>query len=191
MNAMVGNKNALVGVFMAFLPALALCGCVTVEETPRSHWNTAAPTPPAVSPEPSDLSAMTDPTVNHLHDLGGSLLLYYMMHRQLPERLDEVESIAGRPAGIDPATRKPFLYWSDPPKVEGQPGWLVVCQAAATKGASRWALFINNDQSANGALVTGVRLVSDAMLAPVLAPAPEEVPPPTTAPAQTPPPPPR
>jgi hypothetical protein len=123
-----GNRIALAARLTAMAALAALpAGCIFVPVTPA----------PKTAPD----SAL-DPCASRLHDIAGTLLLYYMAHERLPSDLSAIKQAGGEacPPLQCPVSGKPYLY--DPMGVEvpGLPGWLVLYDATACHDGKIWAL---------------------------------------------------
>jgi len=109
----------------------------------------------------------TDPTATRLHDLAGKILMHRLMHHRLPATLEEFagpsDIVAGTGEGIDPATRRLFIYTPDSPINRKLPGRVILHQPLSQGARGRWALLIN-DLASDGQVITYVQRVPDGEL---------------------------
>lgn len=141
------------------LVAMLLCGgCIT--ESPDTYPRLT------VGSEEN-----TDPTVLHLHDVAGRLLLFISTHGGFPKELAQVDGdlgtkgIAGfRPANIDPATGKPFVYAPLAQQSPELPGRLIIYQSVPTLSGERWGLLVGGT-GPRGRMVVYVQRVSERTVA--------------------------
>jgi hypothetical protein len=141
--------------------ALLLAGC-----QPAAR----APSPTAPSPAPAPASATitsTDPCATRLHDLSGPLLLYYAMHRGLPEHLHDLSAMPGFEHLTDltcPVSGLPYLYNPDgmiPPIPQGR---VILADAAPSHAGMRWVIAVI-EPADGGPLIARVVAVAEAAFA--------------------------
>ncbi len=128
--------------------ALSLSLCVTGCATSQSGSANADGRSPRGEP-----SIAIDSVADRLHDISGSILLFYNAYHRLPESLNELCLVTGlSPRQVnDPATDKPFTYR---PQGLGQfPGGGVIVLAAAPQGTendagNRWCVVIDTTTQA-------------------------------------------
>ncbi len=137
---------------------VTLAGCSSGGANKKASGAPAQPPPTAQVPLPAN--ANTDPTAMYLHELAGSLLLYYAHRGELPASLSSIEGVG--PEATDPASGKPFVYNPGGPPVKGYVGRLTVCQSATTHRGGRWALLV--DSRAAGRLITYIEFVPESAL---------------------------
>jgi len=113
----------------ACLTALALlsAGCTFVPVKPV----------PKAAPDPA-----LDPCASRLHDLAGSLLLYYAAHNDLPPDLAGVKQASGEacPPLECPVSGKPYVYNPMGIEIPGLPGLVVLHDATACHDGNKWGL---------------------------------------------------
>ena len=151
------------------LPKIAFL-CLSIAALGIGGCQTTPAVPDAIPPSAADsLAEANDPTAVHLHELAGRLLEFKALNQRLPDKLDDLGDIPGttpRPAGLDPATGKAFVYLPQGPKFKSLPGRLIVYQSTSTGRAGSWCLLIN-DQNSDGRIVTYVQRVPDEILNPL------------------------
>jgi len=168
------GRAAAVAILIAGL--LLPCGCAgpkksgtsSSSSSPSSSQTKVAATSPASAtggkPFTGDITT-TDPCANRLHDLAGSLLLYYAVKRKLPERAEELEQIGG-PAGagslVCPVSNQPYVYNPKGVLSPDTKSRLILYDAAPSHAGRRWAISIVEPKAASDALVAKVVLVPDA-----------------------------
>ena len=88
-----------------------------------------------------------DPCAERLHAACGPLLLYYAVHRRLPDKLDALRELSDAPAELAdvqftcPVSGRPYIYLPQGvPRGKGQPGLLVLFDAAPSHSGMRWAV---------------------------------------------------
>jgi hypothetical protein len=130
-------------------------GCVTETRPdtggppPSARKRPAAPKatpherpPPRTPGEPNEPA---DPCATRLHDLSGLLLMYYSINKHLPDRLDELASLADVDLEFNtncPASGQPYVY--DPAGL-GSPTsdrFLVLYDSVPAHGGLRWGVFV-------------------------------------------------
>ncbi len=96
-----------------------------------------------VKPEPkTTLDATLDPCAARLHDIAGSLLLYYAAHKSLPPDLSAVKQAGGKacPPLECPISGKPYIYNPMGVEIPGLPGRVVLHDATACHEGNKWGL---------------------------------------------------
>jgi hypothetical protein len=136
---------------------LATVGCVKVEDGGRGRPVTKVkdannatmdgkPAPDVVmvpaTPGPSAplFSEAIDPCAARLHDIEGLLLKYYIAHRRLPDRLEDVAPLAEPGQKIDftcPFSGRPYVYIPQQLIVGGQQQVLAFAPAPGRDGRYR------------------------------------------------------
>jgi hypothetical protein len=99
-----------------------------------------------VKPQPKTaLDPALDPCASRLHDIAGSLLLYYAAHESLPPDLSGVKQAGGAacPPLECPISGKPYLYSPMGLEISGLPGRVVLYDAAACHEGNKWGLVVN------------------------------------------------
>jgi hypothetical protein len=114
------------------------------------------PAPTPVDPGTPILAA--DPCANRLHDVGGALLLYYAINRQLPGQLDELARLPGFEHVTDftcPVSKRPFVY--NPVGILDleRNTRVIIYDPAPSHNGTRWAISVVEPRG-NEALVTKV-----------------------------------
>jgi hypothetical protein len=87
----------------------------------------------------------TDPCAARLQDISGQLLLYYAVNRKLPDKLDDLRSLADVDAETNytcPETGQPYVYAPQTLRASGLARLLVVYDAAPGKQGRRWCILI-------------------------------------------------
>ncbi len=117
----------------------------------------APSTPPA-----GDL--VMDRCADRLHDFCGQLLLFYAVHRQLPQRLDELNKDTTAPAlpPACPVSGKPYVYDPNGLQVADRPGRLILFDAEPCHGGMRWGVLVEEPPAGQLLIVRVVRLPESA-----------------------------
>ena len=171
MTQALAARRVTVAVLAAML--LATGGCAAAKKTTPAPGKSSTTRPAtakadAAAPFTGDVT-ITDPCANRLHDLAGSLLLYYAVHRRLPEQIAELDQIAGPAAPgalVCPVSGQPYIY--NPrgllsPDTKSQ---IVLYDPAPSHAGRRWAISIVEPAGDSDALVTKVVLLPDAIFRP-------------------------
>jgi len=96
-----------------------------------------------VKPEPKGTpDAALDPCASRLHDIAGTLLLYYAAHGDLPPDLSAVKKAGGEacPPLECPVSGKPYLYSPMGLDIPGLPGLVVLYDATGCHEGGKWGL---------------------------------------------------
>lgn len=104
-------------------------------------------TPANVPQRPS----ASDPCAERLHDISGHFLLYYSLKGRLPQKLEELRSIAGGDASLSftcPVSETPYIYDSSGPRIDDPPGFVVVYDSVAAHSGLRWAIIMEKPTGA-------------------------------------------
>jgi hypothetical protein len=99
-----------------------------------------------VKPQPkTTLDATLDPCASRLHDVAGSLLLYYAAHESLPPDLSTIKQAGGEacPPLQCPISGKPYMYSPMGLEIPGLPGRVVLYDATACHEGNKWGLVVN------------------------------------------------
>jgi hypothetical protein len=97
---------------------------------------------PVSTTSPSSTS-LTDPCAGQLHDLAGSLLLFYSRHSRLPEKLEDLSPVEQGTGAISlrcPVSNLPYLYASDGIRLSGYKARLIVWDAQPCHNGNRWVI---------------------------------------------------
>ena len=146
----------------ALLAPLACAPSSKSAKSTRGPARSQIPNPGPDAPgKPTAPISNTDPCAERLHALCGPLLFYYALHRRLPERLDELRALADPiDAPVEftcPVSGLPYVY--APQGVRrpgGQPGVLVLYDAAPSHSGMRWAVAVDEPTRPGQPLVTKV-----------------------------------
>jgi hypothetical protein len=101
-----------------------------------------------------------------LHDLTGHLLLYYTINGRLPDRLEDVATVADDfdPRSLAcPTSHQPYVYNPRGLTAPGSARLLVLYDATPAHGGVRWGLMIDPPQSKQ-TLLTRVEPLSEQQL---------------------------
>jgi hypothetical protein len=96
-----------------------------------------------VKPEPkATLGPALDPCASRLHDVAGSLLLYYATHNAIPPDLAGVKQASGEacPPLQCPLSGEPYVYNPMGIEIHGLPGLVVLHDATACHDGNKWGL---------------------------------------------------
>lgn len=88
--------------------------------------------------------SITDPCAARLHDLEGALLLYYAIHKTLPEKLADLAPLADLDAPLSfdcPVSGLPYGYNREGLHSPGRAKSIIVYDPTPTKGR-RWCIFM-------------------------------------------------
>jgi hypothetical protein len=99
-----------------------------------------------VTPQPKTTpDAALDPCASRLHDIAGTLLLYYATNESLPPDLSAVKQAGGEacPPLECPLSGKPYLYSPTGLEIPGLPGRVVLYDATACHEGKKWGLVAN------------------------------------------------
>jgi hypothetical protein len=142
---------------IAVMTGLLLCGCETQTTKvgiPTVHADAATNQPgqphQRLSP---DEAVASDPCAIRLHDIGGALLQYYALNKRLPDRLEDVASLADADQPLQftcPASGKPYGYAPAGLVMEGHKKRIIVFDSTAAHDGQRWCVFMA-DQPRPGA----------------------------------------
>ena len=96
----------------------------------------------SASPQAQRPSVRIDPCAERLHDICGQLLLYYSVHNRLPKDLAELQAADGQtmPPLTCPTSGAPYACDADGLSYPGQPGKLLLFDAAPSHGGMRWSI---------------------------------------------------
>lgn len=170
-----GWRGSLALAVMTAAAAACLAGCAprdTGQSVRGSQSRPDASTPASNIPDaarsptgsPTAPITATDPCATRLHDLSGPLLHYYALNRRLPERLEELEALAGPDpaAAFDcPVSGQPYVYvpggfpWGDK-------GFVILHDAEPSHAGFRWAVVVEDPQPGQP-LVTRVVAVPEPL----------------------------
>jgi hypothetical protein len=133
------------------------------------------PAPPAARQSPyldpqqtltPDQLANSDPCSMRLHDVAGLLLIYYAKHSELPQDLDQLQTVADVTDSLDftcPDTHQPYVYIPGgirSPTINRQ---IIVYDSTPHPNGVRWCIFLSPATLHPGAsLVMDVLPVSEA-----------------------------
>jgi hypothetical protein len=87
----------------------------------------------------------SDPCAERLHNLSGLLLEYYVLHKGLPETLEELRKVAGPGAPLSfecPTSGQPYLYEPRGEPAPGRAGAVVIRDPLPVHLGMRWAVVI-------------------------------------------------
>jgi len=99
----------------------------------------------APAPHVSRPGAARDACADRLHDVSGQLLLCYAATGRLPPSLEDLRTARGtaqNPPLVCPVSGKPYLYRPEGLLLPGQPGRLVLYDAAGAHAGMRWGIVI-------------------------------------------------
>jgi hypothetical protein len=111
-----------------------------------------------------------DPCAARLHDISGQFLLYYAVHHQLPQRIEQLAQMAGPNDVLEyicPETLAPYIY--NPNGVIIGNSRIVLYDSVPAHNGVRWAVSIN-EPTGNAALISEVVSVPEARFADIATP---------------------
>ena len=101
--------------------------------------------PPSANERTAATPSALDPCAENLHELCGTLLMYYATHRRLPETLDDLRTAAALTPTVSlecPESRQTYVYDPDGfPRPNG-PGRIVLYDAEPSHSGHRWTIAI-------------------------------------------------
>jgi hypothetical protein len=119
-------------------------GCVT--ETKRIGAKTASPDHATANrPLTPDVVAATDRCASRLWDIGGLLLQYYSLNRQLPPRLEDLVPLADADQFVCPTSGNPYGYASQGLVREGRHKRIIVFDSTPAHDGKRWCVLMPDD----------------------------------------------
>jgi hypothetical protein len=119
----------------------ALCaGCGgTAAKAPKA----SKPPGPAVEEEALSPITNSDACATRMHDLCGSLLLYYATRHALPEHVEELREVPGFPGELAcPVSQQPYVYDRGGMPVGNRGARVVLWDASAVHDGMRWGIAI-------------------------------------------------
>ena len=137
---------------------------------PRPGERAAAAPPPAAqvsipAAEPEDLIA-EDPCAARLHDIAGTMLLYYALHKRLPAELDQLHGLADVELAFTcPTSGRPYVYVPSGLSYPGKEERLVLHDAAPAHDGARWGILAAPPRGKRPAATWAVRLTDNVFRA--------------------------
>jgi hypothetical protein len=129
----------------------------------------------------------TDGCAARLHDISGLLLLYYAIHRNLPEQLDELKPLANPGTEVSftcPVSHQPYVYVPGGLTVpSNQQRFLVLYDSTPAHGGFHWGITAAPPASGQP-LATWITPLTVRVLQAYQASAPPDVPPAQSVPLQ-------
>ena len=126
---------------------LVIAGLVGCQPAPPTPARPAKPAPQAARPGAENAApeqaAITDPCAVRLQDICGTMLLYYAVHRELPEKLEELQSLADVGAPLQfkcPVSGLPYVYIPDGLQSLGRTKRIVLHDATSVHDGNRWCV---------------------------------------------------
>ncbi len=110
---------------------LLIAGCQSVQKPTRG--SSAAP------------QTVVDPCSARLHDIGGAILMYYALHRQMPPRLQDVATLGDIDAPLEftcPVSGQPYIYNPRGLAIPGTDKRLIVYDALPAHDGQRRGLLM-------------------------------------------------
>jgi hypothetical protein len=107
-----------------------------------------------------------DPCAEQLHDLCGSLLLYYVSHGRLPSTLaDLTDTPTGAPAPVQcPTSHKPYVYNSKGIEIPDWPGRLILYDPEPCHANQRYGILLEPPRPGRQVVIRVVRPPAAAIL---------------------------
>jgi hypothetical protein len=107
---------------------------------------TAPPSRTAAS-QPADVAPITntDACASRLHDLCGPLLLYYAIHKQVPDRIEELGQVPGFEEVRDftcPVSGRPYVYNPAGPAGLEAGSRVIIYDALPSHSGMRWGVSV-------------------------------------------------
>jgi hypothetical protein len=113
-----------------------------------------------------DIFGDSKSSAERLHDLSGPLLLYYAIHRRLPETLEDLASVADAdrtPEFTSPASGKRLVYTPSAVPPPGQDRRLVLYDPTPTGARTYWAILMGYPRGDQPAATWVVELPEQAL----------------------------
>ena len=127
-------------VLVLLIAAVMSAGaCSSSEPKPKNK-----PLAEVLQQPPAPAPSSKDPCPELLHDIGGSLLLYYYQNKRLPPALDDLKatSVPGpKITTLCPDSHKPYVYVPDGLTLPDVRGRILVYDAQPTRGW-RWTIIM-------------------------------------------------
>ena len=125
---------------------------------------TPAPGPGTPStPEPAQVVA-DDPCAARLHEIAGTMLLYYALNKRLPAELDELRAVADFDQALSftcPASGRPYVYVPSGLRFPGKEERLVLHDAEPSHDGGRWGILAAPPRGKRPAATWAVHLPED------------------------------
>jgi hypothetical protein len=161
---MILRQSALrIAVASLTLTAL-LCGCAgDKSKSPADQSRSATRPATAGAPFTGDVTT-SDPCGNRLHDLCGSLLLYYAIHQRLPQRAEELAQVGGPADAASlacPVSNQAYVYNPKGLLAPDTRSLVILYDPSPSHDGRRRAISIVEPQRDNDALVAKVVTLPD------------------------------
>jgi hypothetical protein len=137
---------------MTLLASVALVGGVGCQQAkpqqrsdPLAGLSSDTALDTSVQTASPETAVRSDPCAERVHNIGGTLLLYYASHQQMPQRLEELKPLADFDQPIEltcPVSGKPYLYAPNGLAAVGKEKRIVVYDAEPSHDGRRWCLFM-------------------------------------------------
>jgi hypothetical protein len=110
--------------------------------------NSAAPSSPQPvynpgGPISSDEAVNSDPDAAQLHDISGTLLLYYALNKKMPDQLADLQPLADADSPLkltSPTSGQPYLYFPNGVLAPDAISHIIVCDPAPNPNHRRWCI---------------------------------------------------
>jgi hypothetical protein len=143
--------------------AALLIGCQPAQPSAQQSPYITNQPQPTLTP---DQLANSDPCSDRLHDISGLLLKYYLKHSELPQDLDQLQSVADPGDNLDftcPDTHQPYTYVSAGLRSPIQSRQIIACDSVPHSNGFRYCIFLSPLNLHPGAsLVMDVQLFPEA-----------------------------
>jgi len=93
-----------------------------------------------------DEVANSDPCSTRLHDIAGLLLIYYARHSELPQDLDQLQTVADAGDSLDftcPDTHQPYAYVSTGIRSPTIARQIILYDSVPHPNGVRWCIFLS------------------------------------------------
>jgi hypothetical protein len=134
---------SLLGVLLAAMLAV-LPGCQDKKAATGRPLNRPMVSVPEEGPVSADQAVGADPCAARLHDIEGAMLLYYAIHKTLPEKLVDLAPLADFDAPLVftcPASGQPYGYNRDGLRAPGKTKNILVYDPTPAHNGKRWCIF--------------------------------------------------
>jgi hypothetical protein len=125
----------------AGLTAITLAACQSSPTGPSP----SAPQYNTDGPISSDEAVNSDPDAAQLHDISGTLLLFYALNKKMPDHLSDLQPMADadEPLKLNSVpSGQPYLYFPQGVTAPDVLSKIIVCDPAPNKLARRWCILM-------------------------------------------------
>ena len=131
-------------VIFLLVMMLLMCGCQTVSVTKKPITETGVALP-ADRPATDDESVASDPCAIRLHDIEGTMLLFYAVNKRLPDSLEDLKPLADFGSQLQlvcPATGQAYQYDPRGLMSAGRSKRIIVWDSTAAHHGNRFCILM-------------------------------------------------